>query len=76
MTMHSMDDLSPRKVTKIPVPHSDDVIEVSSVHYNLRRDEKVVASLNETCVFFPDGESDIRGTYADHDKVVAEIMGA
>lgn len=61
----------PQRITKIPVPRTDDVIEVSSVHYDIG-----TARLNETCVFFPDGHGDVRGTYDDHDKIVAELQHA
>lgn len=66
----------PRRLTHIPVPRTNDIIEVSSVHFDVHEGKEVIASLNETCVFFPNGNSDVRGTYYDHDKVVAEIRRA
>jgi len=59
------------RLTKIPVPRTDDVIEVSSIHYSID-----TMHLNETCVFFPNGDSDVRGTYDDHDKIVEELQHA
>ena len=60
------------RVTKrFRFPELSDVIEVSSVHYDIGS-----ARLNETCVFFPNGESEVRGTYDDHDKIVAELQHA
>jgi hypothetical protein len=58
-------------ITKIPIPNTDDVIEVSSVHYDIGS-----MRLNETCVFFPNGNSEVRGTYDDHLRVVAELIHA
>lgn len=46
------------------------VTHVSSVHY--RSPAKGV--INETCVFFPDGNSEVRGSYDDHDRVVGQIL--
>lgn len=60
-----------QRITEIPVPRSDHIIKVSSVHYNIG-----TARLNETCVFFPNGESEVRGTYDDHDRIVAELQHA
>ena len=40
------------RVTAIPIPRTDEVIEVSSVHYDIGD-----ARLNETCVFFPNGRA-------------------
>ena len=60
-----------RRVTAIPIPNTDDVIEVSSVHMRL-----CGARLNETCVFFPNGDSEVRGTYDDHDRIVEELQHA
>jgi len=59
------------RVTAIPIPRTDEVIEVSSVHYDIGE-----ARLNETCVFFPNGDSEVRGTYDDHDKIVEELQHA
>lgn len=61
----------PQRITKIPVPRTDDVIKVSSVHYDMGG-----ARLDETCVFFPNGENEVRGSYDDHDKIVAELEHA
>ena len=60
-----------QRITTIPIPRTDDVISVSSVHYDIG-----TARLNETCVFFPNGHSEVRGTYDDHDKIVAELQHA
>lgn len=54
----------PQRITKLPAG-----IEVSSVHYSLGG-----MKLNETCVFFPNGHSEVRGTYDDHDKIVEELL--
>jgi hypothetical protein len=58
-------------ITKVPIPNTDDVIEVSSVHYDIGS-----ARLNETCVFFPNGDSEVRGSYDDHQRIVDELMHA
>ena len=58
-------------ITKIPIPNTDDVIEVSSVHYDMGS-----ARLNETCVFFPNGDSEVRGSYDAHERIVEELMHA
>ena len=29
--------------------------------------------INETCVFYPDGDSEVRGEYDAHDFVVAQL---
>jgi len=60
----------PQRVTELPLG-----ISVSSVHYDLEYDD-MKSRLNETCVFFPDGNSQVRGTYDDHDKVVNELIHA
>ena len=68
---YTMTEHRPQRVTKIPVPRTDDVIKVSSVHYDMGD-----ARLDETCVFFPSGENEVRGTYDDHDRIVAELRHA
>lgn len=60
-----------QRITKIPIPNTDDFIEVSSVHYEIG-----AMKLNETCVFFPNGESDVRGSYDDHERIVKELKYA
>lgn len=60
-----------RRLTPIPIPNTDDVIEVSSVLMRLGN-----TRLNETCVFFPNGDSEVRGTYDDHDRIVEELQHA
>ena len=62
----------PDRTTYIPVPRTDDFILVSSRHGVLNGSYY----LNETCVFFPNDHSDVRGTYDDHDKIVKEIRHA
>ena len=58
-------------ITKMPIPNTDDVIEVSSVHYDIGS-----ARLNETCVFFPNGDNEVRGSYDAHERIVEELMHA
>ncbi len=58
----------PHRQTFVPIGLSDLTIEVSSVHYDIGPHR-----LNETCVFYPNGNSEVRGDYDDHDKSVAEI---
>jgi hypothetical protein len=66
MTLHR-----PQRITLVPVGLSDLTIEVSSVHYDIR-----TVRLNETLVTFPNGYSEVRGTYDDHDKLVHELQHA
>lgn len=61
----------PQRVTDLPLG-----VAVSSVHYDIQYDDMPKMKLNETCVFFPNGHSEVRGTYDDHDKIVAELMHA
>ena len=62
----------PDRKTYIPVPRTDDFIIVSSRHGVLNGSYY----LNETCVFFPNDHTDVRGTYGDHDKIVKELKHA
>lgn len=47
---------------------------VSSVHYTYDYAPEVSnmdpVTLNETCVFYADGTSEVLGTYDDHDRIV------
>lgn len=61
----------PHRQTFVPIGLSDLTIEVSSVHYDIGD-----VLLDETCVFFPNGNSDVRGDYDDHDRIVAELQHA
>lgn len=62
-------DLAPH--LKHDIVHDDGrVTHVSSVHYQLPAGDII----NETCVFFPDGDSEVRGSYDDHDRVVAALL--
>lgn len=58
-----------QRLTHIPI--GDEIIEVSSVHYSIGTVQPV--TLNETCVFFPNGHSEVRGTYDEHDDIVEEL---
>lgn len=60
----------PQRVTELPLG-----ISVSSVHYDIGFDD-MTSRLNETCVFFPNGNSEVRGTYDDHEKIVEELLHA
>lgn len=57
----------PHLVTHLPAG-----IEVSSIDYDIKGTQQNI-SLNETCVFYPNGDSDILGTYDDHNQIVAGI---
>ena len=62
----------PDRTTHVPVPQTDDMIVVSSRHGRFEGGYY----MNETCVFFPNGRNDVRGTYDDHDKIVKELRHA
>lgn len=54
----------PRKVTRTPSG-----TEISSVHYDDNNGSRTL-HLDETCVFFPNGQSKIVGSYDDHEAMV------
>ena len=58
----------PHRQTSVPIGLSGLTIEVSSVHHDIGPHR-----LNETCVFYPNGNSEVRGNYDDHDAIVAEL---
>ena len=62
----------PDRTTYIPVPRTDQFILVSSRHGVMNGSYY----LNETCVFFPNDHTDVRGTYDDHDKIEKELRHA
>ena len=61
----------PQRQTFVPIGLSDMTIEVSSVHYDIGS-----LTLDETCVFFPNGNSEVRGSYDDHDDIVTGLKHA
>ena len=73
---------APHRRTSVPVLHADlDInIVVSSIKYTTTT-PSWTESFDETCVFFPNGRSDgrgrseVRGSYDDHDAIVAELRG-
>jgi len=61
-----------RRKTLIPI--GDQEICVSSVRGHHEFDfECAMPALDETCVFFPNGTSDVRGAFDDHDVIVEEL---
>lgn len=61
----------PQRITELPLG-----IKVSSVHYDIVVEGGRRIRLDETCVFFPNHESEVRGLYDDHDKIVEELLHA
>jgi hypothetical protein len=61
----------PHRQTFVPIGLSDLTIEVSSVHHDIGPHR-----LNETCVFYPNGNSEVRGDYDDHDALVTALKRA
>ena len=66
--MSETHDIEPHLKHDIVLPGGQ-VVHVSSVYYQLPAGDVV----NETCVFYPNGTSEVRGNYHDHDRVVAEF---
>jgi hypothetical protein len=64
---------SPQVTTTIATNAGD--IEVSSVHYTLHT-EDYSRLYNETCVFYPNGESEVVGDYDDHTGAVTGLLDA
>jgi hypothetical protein len=69
--MSDIETIRPQRVTDLPGG-----VSVSSVHYNVTLSDGAVHRLNETCVFFGNDHSEVRGTYDDHDKIVEELSNA
>ena len=61
----------PQRQTFVPIGLSDMTIEVSSVHHDIGPHR-----LDETCVFYPNGNSEVRGSYDDHDDIVTGLKHA
>lgn len=62
---------SPQVTTTIATSAGD--IEISSVHYTLHTDSDS-RLYNETCVFYPNGESEVVSDYLGHNEVVYETL--
>ncbi len=65
------------RITKIQVSN-DEYIEVSSrdAIITVKQNDSTSETshrINETCVFYPDGDSEVRGEYVAHDFVVAQL---
>ena len=59
-----------QRQTSVPMVAGINVV-VSSVNYTTNTDYWV-ERIDETCVFFPN-HSVVRGSYADHDAIVADL---
>lgn len=46
---------------------------VSSVNYTIDTDGRYPITLDETCVFYTDDDSEVEGTYDDHDDIVRRV---
>ena len=77
MSDYTCTHAAPHRQTSVPVLHSDlDInIVVSSVKYTTST-PLWTERFDETCVFFPNGHSEVRGSYDDHDAIVAELSHA
>lgn len=71
MTDYTVVTHRPQLQTFVPIGLSGMTIEVSSVHHDIGPHR-----LNETCVFYPNGNSEVRGGYDDHDALVAGLKHA
>ena len=73
--MSSTVHAAPRQ-TSVPVGRlgNDINIVVSSVNYTTTT-PYWTDHIDETCVFYPYGHSEVRGSYDDHDAIVAELRG-
>ena len=65
------------RITKIQISN-EMYIEVSSrdAIITVKQNENTSETnmrINETCVFYPDGDSEVRGEYDAHDFVVAQL---
>ena len=62
--MRRYEEIRPQRVTMKDITPTW-TVEISSVNYRVGE-----LTLDETCIFYPDGQSDVVGTYDDHDKIV------